>query len=769
MSSSLGKSIPRSDGIAKVTGRAIYASDVQRPNALVGRLLLSDRPHARILSINTSKAVALPGVKAVVSGADTPDIRYGLIIRDRYILPKCVVRYIGEPIAAVAAENDDIAREGIDLIDVEYENLTPIFSPEEALLNHSPILHPEFADYYGPPLYIRYGNVCMDAILTIGDVRNGFDQADLIVEDTYHTSPEYQAYLEPHACLAEVDHDGRLTVWTGEQLLSPIHEEIAAALQLPMNRVKVLPLELGGGFGGKLTAHLEEICALLAIVAKRPVKICLSREQDFLTTHLRSPFTFHLKSGVKNDGTIVAREVDILTDVGAYSDYAVATGQTALGLSRGVYKIPNFSARARAVYTNNPDFGCMRGFGGLEMNYANECHIDSIAQELGMDPADLRIQNLVQEGDPMATGQPMHSVSIHKLMKTVLRQSDYRNRKVHRPENHGIGIANSIITTGIFSSSAIVHILSDGTINIQTGVVDIGTGTHTALCQIAAEAFQVDMSAIHLASLDSDNSPYDAGSTTSRTVFDSGNAVLLACLDARDQLLKIAAQIFRCRIDDVIWQDGKAIYLLDQSQSLSMCDLVGNALYLSTGPVIGRGALLSTRPFTTTPGNGYAENPCREFLFASHVVEVEIDPETGECHILNYTACHDAGTIVNPRGIEGQIEGGIVQGIGYALYENLVIDHGRIMNPEFSGYLIPTVLDIPQLKSFLIETKSTSGPFGAKGIGEPPMMPPIPAIANAIRDATGVNLLEIPMTSEKIFFAIKNYGRNTQSNRNSIV
>jgi len=596
----------------------------------------------------------------------------------------------------------------------------------------------------------------MYASLTIGDTIGGFDQSDFIIEDTYRTLPQYQAYLEPHACLAEVDNNGRLTLWTGEQILSPIHEEIATALHLSMSQVRVLPLEVGGGFGGKLSAHLEEICALLAIAAKRPVKICLNREQDFFTTHLRPPFTIHIKSGVKSDGIILAREVDILTDVGAYSDYAVGTSQTALGLSIGVYKIPNFTARARAVYTNNPDFGCMRGFGGLEMNYANECHMDSIAQRLGKDPADIRFQNIAQEGDPMATGQPMHSVTIHELMETVIRQSNYRDRKANRSLHHGVGIANSIITTGIFSSSATVHVLADGTINLQTGVVDIGTGTRTALAQIAAEVFQIDVAAVHMAALDSDSSPYDAGSTTSRTIFDSGTAVLNACIDARDQLIEIAAQVFSCDINEVIWRCGNAVYLPAQSLSLTISDLISHALYLSTGPVIGRGTLLSTRPYAVPPGKGYAESPCREFLFASHIVEVEIDPETGVCHIVNYIACHDAGTIVNPLGIEGQIDGGIVQGIGLALYENLVIDHGRIINPTFSNYLIPTVLDIPPLSKSFIESESKSGPFGAKGIGEPPIMPPAPAIANAIRDAIGVNLTEIPMTSEKIFFAIKN-------------
>jgi CO/xanthine dehydrogenase Mo-binding subunit len=752
---SVRQSIPRGDAIAKVTGRSIFVTDFTRPGMIYGKLLLSDRAHARIVRIDTRKAQSLLGVEAIITGRDVPDIHYGLILKDRTILPKERVRFIGEPVAAVAAVSEKVANEAIRLIEIEYKDIKPVFSIESALLENAPILHPEVRSYKCTSPYIRYKNVCMDAKLTLGDITRGFTESDMIFEDTYRTLPMYQAYLEPHACLVEVDPDERITVWMGEQILGPIHEELATALDVPMSRVRVIPCTFGGGFGGKLTAHIEEICALLAIHSGKPVKLSLTRADDIFTTHSRAPYTTHLKTGVKKDGKIVAWQADILVDVGAYSDYAVGTAQTALCTSMGVYTFSNFYARARAIYTNNPDYGCMRGFGALEIGYALECHMDMIAHGLGLDPTELRYRNLASEGDVRATGQKLNDVSIKKLMDTAIEVSRYSEKKGKMGPNRGIGIANAIINTGMLSSSAIVRVLEDGSVNVQTGVIDIGTGTHTAFRQIVAEVFEIDVSRIHIASLDSDNSPYDVGSFASRSVFDSGNAIRMAAQDSRNQLIDIAVQILNCNKDDVIWDNGKAYRRTSRAEGLSMVDLVSFSLYSLDGPVIGRGSLLSKRPFSQAPGEGYFEYPFGQFLFATHVVEVEVDPETGKCSIMNYTACHDPGLVINPKGIEGQIEGGVVQGIGYALYEQLVVQNGRILNPSFVDYLIPSALDIPPIRIIVLEEKSSTGPFGAKGIGEPPTMPPMPAIANAILDAVGVQVKEIPITAEKLYWAIK--------------
>lgn len=758
---SIGISIPRIDGISKATGKATYVTDLKRPGMLYGKILRSDRPHARIVHIDTGEALSLPGVKAVVTGRDAPDIRYGVLLQDRYVLAKDRVRYIGEPIAAVAAVSERIAEKAIRLIRVAYQDLKPVYTVEAALDDSAPLLHPDLRGYRGPEVYISCGNVCADARLSVGDVAQGFADSDLIFEDTYRTPAIHQAYLEPLACLAELDSDGRLVVWSGSQLLSPTHERIAAALNMPMTQVRVIPLTMGGGFGGKLLVHIEEICALLALNAGKPVKLCLSREEDIFIGHARPPYTIFLRTGVRKDGSIIAREADILTNVGAYSDYAVATSQVALCYTMGVYRIPNLSARARAVYTNNPDFGCMRGFGAIEIGYANECHLDVIARGLGMDPVALRYKNLAQEGDPRATGQGLHGVSSKELMDIAIEKSGYHQKKGRLGPYRGIGIAHAIISTGVLSSSAIVHVLGDGSVNLQTGIVDIGTGTHTALCQIAAEVFGVDISQVHMSSPDSDHSPYDAGSFASRTLFDAGRAVLMAAKDARDQLIDIAAGMLDCQRQDVSWEGGKAYRTGAQTERLSMAELSEYSKGVLDGPIIGRGALLSNRPFERLPGEGYFEYPSCEYLFATHVAEVEVDPDTGKCKVLNYTASHDGGLIVNPRGFEGQIEGGVVQGIGYALLEHLVIEEGRIANPSFLDYHLPTAMDIPEINIFSIESKSTKGPFGAKGIGEPPIMPPMPAIANAIFDAVGVQVKELPITAERLFFAMREKREDT--------
>jgi carbon-monoxide dehydrogenase large subunit len=756
----LGKSVPRIDGKIKVTGQAKYITDLSRPGMLWGKILFSDRPHAKIVRIDTSKAKALEGVKAVVTAADAPDIRFGLYLFDRYIFARDQVRHIGEPIAAVAAVSKKIAAQAIQLIEVEYEDLPAVFTIEDALKRGAPIIHPDVKEYQGVAPYIKYDNVCMDASLSQGNVEKGFAEADYIFENVYRTSPMHQSSIEPHACLAEFDGTGKLTIWTGTQQLSVCHTETAWALGMPQTQVRVIAAWLGGGFGGKLKALFEPICGLLAKVAKAPVKLELTREEEFTTSHPRANFTMKIKTGVKKNGKLVAREVDVTCDMGAYSDHAIGMVPHAMKFGSGPYNIPNCKVRGRAVYTNNPDWGCMRGYGGSEIAIAYEGEMDVIARALKMDPVEFRKMNLVHEGEMYLSGQELRSVHLEETMDQALKASHYYEKKGKMGPWRGIGMANSILNTGLLASSAFVKLNDDGTVNVITAVTDLGTGNLTVLCQIVAETIGVPVESVSIAQQDSDVSPYDTGSIASRTVFDSGNAVYLASADARRQMNDIAAKIFECSPEDIQIQNG---VVCDKNQPLvtrTVANIASEALWQSSqGPILGRGSILCDPMADHLVGEGFFERPAGSFTFGTHVAEVEVDPTTGRVKVLNYTASHDVGKVMNLMGIQGQVEGGVVQGIGYGLFEELIVKDGKIINPNFTDYRVPTALDMGfHIQTDFVEIPEERGPYGAKGFAEQPFIAPPPAIANAILDAIGVHITQIPMSPERLYWEIQKQG-----------
>jgi carbon-monoxide dehydrogenase large subunit len=588
----------------------------------------------------------------------------------------------------------------------------------------------------------------------LGDVEAGFAEADLVVEEDYYTSPCHQAALEPHACLAEVDDMGRITVFTGTQQISVLHTELALSLNLPMTDVKVVAVWLGGGFGGRLKTHLEQICSLLARETRCPVKLVLSREEEFTTTHARSPYSIHMKVGVKLDGAITAKETDILVDAGAYADHVLGTATHAITVSQGPYHIPNCQARARVVVTNNPDWGCMRGYGAHQISFPTELIMDEIASKLGMDPVDFRIKNLCRDGEPILSTQNLRAVTIRETMESALMESRYREKKGQQKANCGIGVANLIHVTGFLSSSAMVRVNEDATVTIITGITEIGCGSHNVLRQIAAEVLGVPVDAVSVVAADTDFAPHDTGSIASRTTYDSGNAVRIAAEDVRNKLVGAAASFLKCNQEEIAVEGGWVFQLDKPDNRLAFNDLVGIALYVTGGPLLGSGSWLAAGSFPHPVGDGYAQGQVGTFLFGTHVAEVEVDQDTGKTRVINYTACHDVGKALNPAGVEGQIEGGVVQGIGGSLFEELQVLEGEITNPSFVDYRLPTALDVPPIKAVYIEHPDPTGPFGAKGVGEPPIMPPAPAIANAIFDATGLQIKKIPITAERLKRAI---------------
>ena len=753
----LGKSVPRIDGEIKVSGKAKYITDLSRPGMLHAKILFSTRPHAKILHVDTSKAKALEGVHAVITAADAPKILYGLYLFDRYIFARDRVRHIGEPIAAVAAESKKIAMAALKLIEVEYEDLPAVFTIGDSLKADAPVIHPDVKEYKGIGPYIKYSNVCMDASISQGNVQKGFAEADLIFEDEYHTSPMHQSSIEPHACLAEFDTTGKLTVWTGTQQLSVCHSELCRALGLPQTQVRVIAAWLGGGFGGKLKSLFEPICALLAKTAGKPVKLELTREEEFAVTHPRANFTIRMKTGVKRNGKLVAREVDVTCDMGAYSDHAIGMVPHAMKFGTGPYHIPNCKVRGRAVYTNNPDWGCMRGYGGSEIAIVYETQMDVIARALGIDPVELRKMNLVEEGEVYLSGQELRSVHIQETMDQAVKASRYAEKKGKMGPNRGIGLANSILNTGLLASSAFVKLNEDGTANLITAVTDLGTGNLTVLCQIVSETLGIPMEHISVAQQDSDVSPYDTGSIASRTIFDAGNAVYRASVDARNQVVRIAARIFECEPEDIKTERG---LVFDKNQPLdtrTIRDIASEAVYQDgQGPILGRGSILIDPMESHSVGEGFFERPAGSFTFATHVAEVEVDPDTGQVKVLNYTTSHDVGKVMNLAGIEGQVEGGVVQGFGYGLFEELVLKDGKILNPNFTDYRVPTAMDAAfPIRSDFVEVPELRGPYGAKGFAEQPFIAPTPAIANAILDAIGVHVTQIPISPERLYWEIQ--------------
>ncbi|MBN1266631.1 MAG: xanthine dehydrogenase family protein molybdopterin-binding subunit [Anaerolineales bacterium] len=756
----VGVSLPRVDGVQKVRGRAVYAPDFVLPRMLYAKVLWSDRPHAKIVRLDASKALQVPGVVVFVSAEDAPRNRYGVYLKDQLVFARGKVRHIGEPVAALAAESEQAALEALKLVEVVYEDLPVVFDPLEAMQDGAPIVHPDLESYSATYPKVAYGNVALYTRLSIGDTEKGFAEADHIFEDEFKTQAMYQGYVEPRACVAGFDQRDKLTVWTSNQQIAECHAELAAALDVPMTDVRVVGTALGGGFGGKLKTHLEPIAALLAKKTGRAVKIVLTREEDMIASRARPPYIIRLKTGVTNEGRITARETQLVSDCGGYSDHVVGTMGLAVTFAQGAYKIPNCEVKGYVVYTNNPNYSCMRGYGAHQIDFANESQMDMIASRMGWDPVEFRRENLIEDGDVLVSTQPIKEVTIKETMDVALERSKWvekvKQEKVLGDKvRYGIGIGNTIINMGLLSSSAMIKFNGDGTATILTSVMDLGTGNHTALIQIAAEELGMLAEQVNIAEVDSDSSPYDLGQIASRTIFDAGNAVRLAAKDARKKLFETAAELLQVPEEDLESESGMIFSRTDRSKEIAIAGVNGYRIWVKGGPVVGGSGWLGRPGFEEEVGEGYPQAPSKTFVFGTHIAEVEVDIETGRVTVVKVTAVHDVGRAVNPLGVQGQIEGGVVQGVGYALMEELQVKDGVILNPDFLNYRMPTTLDIPEIDPVILEIPSEFGPFGAKGLGEPVMMGVVPAIANAIENAIGVRVTEVPITAERLLQAVK--------------
>ena len=749
----VGTSPARIGGIERVTGKGVYGVDLMLKDQLHGGILRSQYAHAKIVSIDTSEAKALPGVHAVVTAADAPDVRYGRTYFDRYILARNRVRYMGDPVAAVAAETPAIVKQALKKIKVVYEPLPVVLDQEEAMKPDAPILHDDMPLPANLPKDAKVKNVCGYIGVDVGDPEKAMAEADVVVDEVYETKMIHPQYLEPRMAAAQVEPNGRLTVWANSQGPFPVRAEIAKMLGIALNNVRVISAELGGGFGGKGSgitsgAAIEPICGLLAMKAKRPVMIVLDKAEETISTTIRSGAKLYIKTGVKKDGTIVARTGKVIYDAGAYSGFGAMAGGRCTNMLGGWYLTPNVHIDGYVVYTNKQVCGPVRGPGGPQAAFAVESHMDSIAAKLGMDPAEFRLKNVPKAGDKIVGVPKLRDVSLGETIRIAKEKIGWG--KVKLEKNQGIGIATgSWIESAGPGGGAMVKVNEDGSVTVQIGKIDMGTIPGFGIPLIVAEELGIRVSDVTVANVDTDAAPWDAGTVGSRGILVSGTAAQLAAIDARSQLFKIAAGQLEASPDDLEIVDRQIRVKGSPAKSVSL-DSVATAAHNIIGEVIGRGYFDNLAMAAAEKEHGSSQP------FTAHACIVEVDPETGTVKILKYVAVHDIGQPIHRAAVEGQIEGAAAMSIGQALCEQVVFDkNGRTLNASFVDYLMPTINMMPRIETTLVHGYPGAGPYGAKGAGEIACVPVLACLANAIYNAVGVRIRKLPLSPENVLRAIR--------------
>lgn len=754
----VGQRLARLDAPEKVTGRAVYGVDVKLPGMLHGKILRSPLPHARIARIDTSRAERLVGVRAVVTGPDAPYTHNASIIKDWSFFAQEKVRHVGEAVAAVAAVDEETAEEALALIDVDYEEIPAVFDPEEAMRPGAPLVHERLMEYPRAEAFhpVAGTNICNYFKLRRGDADRAFEQCPVVVEERYTTAMMQHCPMEVHVAVAQQTMDGRLTVWTSAQSPYWTRFELATALGIPMSDIRVIVPYVGGGFGAKHAVKVEQYALALAMKAgNRPVRLALTRAEEFGTALVRQPTIIDVKTGVTGDGAILARKVRIVWNTGAYADLSPAVSRNAGFAAGGPYVIPNVWVDSYCVYTNNPVSGAFRGFGVPEVTWAGESQLDTVARRLGMDPLQLRLRNAVEEGSESVLGEVLHSVGVKACLQQAADAVGWGTAKA---PNRGRGVACMHKSTGTpTSSAAFVKVNEDGTVSLLSSAVEMGQGAATVLAQIVAEELGVKPEHIRVVMPDTDVTPYERSTTSSRTTFHAGNALIAAARDARAQILEVAADVLEAHPGDLELRDERVWVKGVPDRSVPLAKLWRAGMY-SRGqyPILGRGTYSTSGIYDPLdPQTGRSKRSTAFWMYAAQAAEVEVDLETGKVTVLRLTAAHDMGKAINPQTCEQQIEGALVMGLGQALFEQLVLDQGRPVNPSFIEYKIPCTLDIPQLEAILVEAEHSEGPFGAKGLGEPGLAPTAAAIGNAILDAIGVRMRDLPITAEKVLRALR--------------
>jgi CO/xanthine dehydrogenase Mo-binding subunit len=754
----LGSRLPRLEVREKVMGKAQYIADLYRPGMLHAALLGAPYAHARIKSYDVSAARAMPGVHTVLTGEDFPDGLMGAFIKDEHAIAKHKVRYFGEPVAVVAAETEEEARAACQPIIVEYEELPAVLTPEAALEPGAPIIHEDLPSYFKVFDAGSHGNICSRTSLSEGDVESAWGECDLVLEDEYETAPQAHLAIEPCGALAEVDSQGRVTLWSANQSVFRVQANVCESLKLSMGRLRSLTPRVGGGFGNKMEPHVQPIVAWLAVKSGRPVKLILSREEDFEIVRARHPFKLRVKTGAKNDGTLVAREVEVLLDGGAYADDSPGVLGYSLLMARGPYRFAHAKAHGTLVYTNKLRFGAFRGFGQPQVQFGAEQQIDEIARRLGIDPFALRRKNALRPEDAWFAGGKIGSNGLAECLDRLEAASAWSARAalpVAPGKRRALGVAASAHISGLLATGAVVRMLEDGSIMLNTGATDIGQGSDTVLCQMVAQSLQVPIDQVTVASPDTDGSPYNWGTTASRVTFTTGRSVVGASREVARQICEHAADIFECDVGDIeLRPGGKAGIKGIPERELPFAAIAARAHWAQGGPIIGTHSWVYDQP-TYDPKRcvavGLPFPRIGGYAFGALVVDVEVDETTGVINVLRAWSALDVGKAINPLAVEGQIEGSFAQGLGFALAEEMVWDGPRLANPTMMDYKAPTSLDVPyEINSIIVEAEDPDGPFGAKGCGEIGINVVAAAIANAVTAATGKRFNTLPLKPERI-------------------
>jgi 4-hydroxybenzoyl-CoA reductase alpha subunit len=755
----VGKSVPRIDGRGMVTGQTKYAFDVSFPNMLVGKMIRSPHAHAKILSIDTSKAEALPGVRSIITAKDTHNIKFG---SNEYFFPHTIdqmaieadkVRYIGDEIGAVAAVDEETALKALELIDVKYEILPHVVDVREAMKPGAPLIHESL------------NNIAVILPVNFGNPERAIKEADYVREDLFWAPAAHMAALEPHVCVGQWESfTNKITLWSSSQAPFKCREALAKTLKMDLNDVRVIKLAVGGGFGGKLEMLPMDFasCLLSKKAGGLPVKICCNREEEFMTTRRKHGMWYRIKSGVKKDGTLCAMMGEVIADGGAYCSYGPTVLAAAIMRIFMVYKIQHFRVTGYRVYTNTPISGAMRGFGGVQSGFAIESHMDMLAEGIGMDPVEFRMKNITSANTTTVNKMVLTTNGLRECIEKATAASKWtekRGKQKHLKRGIGIGIAADVMGSKMYksheSAGSIVKVEEDCSVYLFTGAADCGQGSNTALSQIACQELGVSYSRIKCKSGDTEITPFDTGSFASRVTFISGNATILAARDAKKQMLNTVGQELKLDPEDldikaeevVNKKTGQVLMSFEKAVDLSYSFNYGKQ-------IIGRGSYNpKTSPIDFRTGEG---NVSGSYGFEAQIAEVEVDTDTGEVKLLKLYDAHDIGKAINPQSVEGQIEGSLVMGIGYTFMENLEFSKkGKPANGNFANYRLPRTMGLPPMESIMVETNDPEGPFGAKGMGEASLLPTSAAIANAVYDAIGVRIKELPITPDKIIKALK--------------
>ena len=733
----VGRTVPRVEGPLKVTGAARFTADVELSGLLEAKVLRSPHPHARIVRGDLSRALALPGVVAAISGFEIPDVRTGKTVKDMPILCRDRVRYIGDPVAAVAAEDPAVAEEALGLIDVEYDELPGAFTPARAMAPGAPLLHPDKDTYQGGQVLSDEPNVQSRTEFGKGDVEQGFAESDRIFEHTFTTQRIHQAYIEPRACTVQIGTDGLVSVWSSCKVPYSLRDLLAELFELPAEQVVVIPTNIGGDFGGKGALGPEPIAYYLARRTRRPVRLVLSYVEELLAANPRHPTTITVKTGIKNDGSIIARDVQVILDGGAYAAYKATpnVGLPSVAKAPGPYRMPHARVQSRWVYTNNVPSGIMRAPGHPQVIFASESQIDIIARELGMDPIDIRMKNLLHEGDTWPSGERFEGVMAEATLR-LARQASGWDRPL--PAYSGRGVAMTDRPINAAASGTVITADADDGITVLSGIPDVGTGAFTIMKQVVAEQLQVPLEAVRVISGDTNTAPLDAGIGGSKTTYSANASAVESTTLLKQILASFAAEHLECAPDDLELLDGAYQVRGHPGSRISLLNVAREAAAASGGKIETRSA---------GPTGGRPPNPC----FVATVVEVEVDPDTGRVTPTRLTAAHDVGFIINPQLLQAQIDGGLIQSLGFATMEELRSDDGRVSTLSFSEYKIPVTSDVPELMSVFVEGAPGPGPYEAKAVGELSLPTVAPALAGAVEQATGVRIFDLPVTAEKVY------------------